>query len=1134
MKNISILLCSISLLAFTFSVNAQHNMGDGDLNTCTDSIFDSGGPNGNYSNNELITETYCSDQGDCISLNFIVFDVENNFDDLTIYDGPTTASPVIGTFTGTDLQGMIINSTTGCLTLEWDSDFSVTDVGWVAIASCDSCPPPPPPCTDNDLRFNMFDTFGDGWNGATYTLTGQNTLHVESGTLAAGSAGTDSICIPDDCYEIVITSGTFPTEIDWTITNTAGDTLAFGGAPDMQFLSVGGVACVIPGCTDPAAFNFDPAANSDDGSCQFNDSCTTADPISCGDTIAGTTVGANSETLGPCGTTDGTGGAVWYTFIGNGQTVTVSTDNPGTNFDTKLRVWEGTCDSLVCVDGDDDGGAGLTSEVTFGSTLGTQYFFLVHGFSSAEGDFELSVVCQNAPNNDVPCGAAFVGFPTPVGITFPYDLSLATADPGEVDPGGGTVPGASCNSQDGWCLGFTGEPGVQNSLWFVFIAPANGNVDIVSDGGDNQLALWLVSDCLNYGSFQEVAANDDSGPGLAGRIFDPCGTVGLIPFAPYYLQVDGFNGSAVSGNITITEVPVGPGAPANDSCQNAIAINCGDSISGNTDCATFDGAPFCGTSNSTNGVWYSIIGDGSFITVTTDNPGTNYDTKLTVYTEGCDSLECVDGDDDGGAGLTSLVGFCSEAGQEYLILVHGFAQSTGDFELSATCSTPLSCDAGGCQSRFIGYAPAEADTNFLRATASGGLPPYTFEWSPGPGDPGVVGVSDDAEGSGLAVQPSVPTIYTATVTDANGCTSTCEVFVDVIDVNCVIMGTSSSGSSDDVPGILVCKHPVATTTSPSNSNSGSGSGSGSSSDDNNQGPQTVCIPTPVTSPSNSNSGSGSGSSSTDDFDPVAAALAQNPLNHLGPCGNPCLNTNPRFELAPPTPCDLGPAIACGDVVLGSTVGDSSEVQPFCGTSDGTGGADWYTFTGTGDDVEITTCNAGTNYDTKLRVYTGSCLNLVCETGDDDDFACGFSILRSTVNFSSVAGETYHVLVHGFSTAEGDYELSVTCTTPKSDGSSQSQANELVSEQGGRVLVTAYPNPFTGSTTISFTLPEDGNAQVQVYNAAGAMVADLFNETVSGGSRTDVIFDASNLPGGVYIYRLTTGTDVHIGRLSVVK
>lgn len=123
---------------------STHNIGSGNLTQCTGTVYDTGGPTGDYSSSESITETYCSDAGNCLSLTFNSFDTESGYDELSIYDGTTTSDPLIGTYDGTSLSGSTITSSSGCLTLEWYSDGSSTYAGWDADISCSACPT----CTD--------------------------------------------------------------------------------------------------------------------------------------------------------------------------------------------------------------------------------------------------------------------------------------------------------------------------------------------------------------------------------------------------------------------------------------------------------------------------------------------------------------------------------------------------------------------------------------------------------------------------------------------------------------------------------------------------------------------------------------------------------------------------------------------------------------------------------------------------------------------------------------------------------------------------------------------------------------------------------------------------------------------------
>jgi hypothetical protein len=65
----------------------------------------------------------------------------------------------------------------------------------------------------------------------------------------------------------------------------------------------------------------------------------------------------------------------------------------------------------------------------------------------------------------------------------------------------------------------------------------------------------------------------------------------------------------------------------------------------------------------------------------------------------------------------------------------------------------------------------------------------------------------------------------------------------------------------------------------------------------------------------------------------------------------------------------------------------------------------------------------------------------------------------------------------------------------------------------------YPNPFNPSTDISFTVPSEGKATLTVYNLLGQQVGTLFEGPVSSGRMYRALFNASELPSGVYFSRL---------------
>lgn len=83
------------------------------------------------------------------------------------------------------------------------------------------------------------------------------------------------------------------------------------------------------------------------------------------------------------------------------------------------------------------------------------------------------------------------------------------------------------------------------------------------------------------------------------------------------------------------------------------------------------------------------------------------------------------------------------------------------------------------------------------------------------------------------------------------------------------------------------------------------------------------------------------------------------------------------------------------------------------------------------------------------------------------------------------------------------------------------------------LYQNYPNPFNPVTNIKFDLPKSGFATLKIYDVLGKEAAVLLNEVKQAGSyKAD--FNASNLPSGVYFYRLTAGEFTETRRMMLIK
>jgi len=79
----------------------------------------------------------------------------------------------------------------------------------------------------------------------------------------------------------------------------------------------------------------------------------------------------------------------------------------------------------------------------------------------------------------------------------------------------------------------------------------------------------------------------------------------------------------------------------------------------------------------------------------------------------------------------------------------------------------------------------------------------------------------------------------------------------------------------------------------------------------------------------------------------------------------------------------------------------------------------------------------------------------------------------------------------------------------------------------------YPNPFNSSTTIEYSLPASVKVKLSIYDITGREVATPVNEVLSAGSYT-LTFNTSNLPSGIYFYRLELDLKVITKKMLLLK
>jgi hypothetical protein len=110
---------------------------------------------------------------------------------------------------------------------------------------------------------------------------------------------------------------------------------------------------------------------------------------------------------------------------------------------------------------------------------------------------------------------------------------------------------------------------------------------------------------------------------------------------------------------------------------------------------------------------------------------------------------------------------------------------------------------------------------------------------------------------------------------------------------------------------------------------------------------------------------------------------------------------------------------------------------------------------------------------------------------------------------------------GATTAIGEGSILVHDDRSKARESTQVRAET----PGAAATLSGFPNPFTGKTTIEFTLGREEAYALAIYDLNGRLVAALGAATAEAGKVNRVVWEAKTAPAGMYFARLTTRSGV---------
>ena len=83
------------------------------------------------------------------------------------------------------------------------------------------------------------------------------------------------------------------------------------------------------------------------------------------------------------------------------------------------------------------------------------------------------------------------------------------------------------------------------------------------------------------------------------------------------------------------------------------------------------------------------------------------------------------------------------------------------------------------------------------------------------------------------------------------------------------------------------------------------------------------------------------------------------------------------------------------------------------------------------------------------------------------------------------------------------------------------------------LCQNYPNPFNPTTTISYTMPENGHVELEIYNSLGQKIETLINKTMQAGIH-QITWNAQNVPSGIYFYKIVINNFSQMNKMVLLK
>lgn len=480
--------------------------------SCGDLFLDSGGPALPYDTSENYVKVLCSDIADnAVSLSFLGTFSTGAGDTLKIYNGNSTASPLLAALSGVyspPLPGPYTSVTaSGCLTVEFVSNNvkSAQDLGWFALLSC--APLDPGEC------YAVLELEANNITSTTADVSWLDMFGAESyqwELVELPYVGPQSVIQSDPAY--------------------------------------GGTAISFDNLEAGTKYSFAVRTNCKNGSNSLWDTLVFTTPILCDGPLvqcSQTYTFSASKTglwnINECGTASPGKERIFRFIAPHTRSYKFEVTAASGGFvNYFIKAENGNCDDTgwECIDDFNvPGGAPLPAIPGAVLTAGTLYYILADAQTTGTVMQTFRITECDVPN-DAPANAVLIEVNDDC-LTNIYSNLDASIDPGEPDP--------DADDSDG----LTGRwlDGADETVWFKFQAPPSGTITIFTNpfgnhipNDDTQVALYQVGDENDYTTYQLLVSDEDNGSSNLG-FNSVVSYSGLVDGDFYYIQVDGWGTS---------------------------------------------------------------------------------------------------------------------------------------------------------------------------------------------------------------------------------------------------------------------------------------------------------------------------------------------------------------------------------------------------------------------------------------------------------------------------------------------------------------------------------------------------------------------------------------------------------------